>query len=133
MQALPLAAFENHLAQRGLARRAVEYGDIAEGSVILRRDLEATEVRGQEDDALAGPLRGLDMLPADYLGNQGGRLFEFQQPDTGQLEHLLAGFGRDLTTQGRIDAGLRHVFPDVPALGRRQQINQATEPAPQHM
>ncbi len=84
-------------------------------------------MRRQENDALAGRPGRLDMLPAGDFGDQRYGLVQRTHPDARQFDHLLAGFGRHGTAQGSVDTGLRHVFPKVPAIGRRQPIDKPAE------
>ncbi len=118
------AAHENELLAGCKFGRAIEHGDVAERREILRRDLEAAEMRGQKDDALAFGLCRRHQLQANRVDDQCIGLSEGSHPDASELKHLLAGFGGSRPTNIGRQTGLRDIGAQIATIGRREQVNQ---------
>jgi hypothetical protein len=91
--------------------------------VILGGDLEAAQVRGQEQDAAPGRPGAFDQLPAGNLDHAGDHLVLRAQPDFRQFQHRLAGLGNRRPLCRR-HAGLADMGGEVAPVGGRQQPRQ---------
>ena len=127
------AAHENEFLAGSKFGRAIEHGDVAERREILRGDLEAAEMRGQKDDALAFSLCCLDQLQANRVDDQCIGLSEGAHPDAREFEHLLARFSGGGPANFSGQTRLRDVGAQVAAIGRRKQVNEPSEQVAQCM
>ena len=104
--------------------RPVEDGERRIEGVVLRGDLEAAQVRSQENDAATAFLRGFDQVPTAHLHYPRGHFLMCPQPERRQLEQAFARFGHGSTARRLVaKPGLRKVSIEKMTVTRREPIH----------
>ncbi len=128
------APFFDHRLQPRELGRAVEHRDRKFLGGDLGGDFEATQVRGEEHDALAGRARGIHMLPAVDPAHEPHDVGTGAQPHGGKFGEQAAGTRDRRVPRGRVAIARRfEIVAQVAPVSGRQPIHRPPEQRTHHV